>query len=111
MGRRCVFVYTEAFLQPLAAPQHIAQQRPPTDISGLLIYYAVSYYIKSLPPFFSSSTSIYLPASGSFPQWEDNLESSQGSFDLPHVFPSFYASVGPKGSLQNLCLRFPVQRF
>lgn len=39
---------------------------------------------------FSAFLASYLPASGSFPQWEDNPESSRGSFDLALIFPNSY---------------------
>lgn len=53
---------------------------------------------KELPPLFLSYLFnffyfflvSYLPAFGSFPQWEDNPESSRGSFDLPLIFPNSY---------------------
>lgn len=77
------------FLQPLWKCSSSAHCRktPPAVISGFSIYYAVRYYIKSclFCVFFSSFLAYCRRASGSFPQWEDNPESSQGSSDPPHT--------------------------
>ena len=112
------------FFQPVgkhSSSTH-CRETSPAVISGFFIYYAVSYYIKNcllaffflkciLLFFFRSFLASSLPASGSFPQWEDNPESSRGSFwSPPHLSKLIHTNtnIGPRGFSGNFCLRFPM---
>lgn len=110
--RLCMYVYG-GILQPLGKQSSSTHCREtsPAVISGFFIYYAVRYYIKGCLLSFSffSFLASYLPASGSFPQWEDNPESSRESFDLPLIFPNVYTHTCRTERFSgNFCLQFPM---
>ena len=109
-------VCTEAFRPALGEAQlfNTLQRDIPRCYFWFLYILCSKLLYKELPPLFLLFIYLFplashLPASGSFPQWEDNPGSSRGSFDLPLIFPNSFAHkrIGLRGSVGTSVYSFP----